>query len=111
MADLATQLETSYSGAVFDLVGERGFEHCVLPKEIELLGLDRVMETLHFGEVAITPGDCLVGDFNGIVCIPSAIVADVREEVQRLIATGSLVRKAVPAGADLMEIYLNHGRF
>ena len=111
MANLATQLEAGYSGAVFDVLGESGFEHCVLPKKIEPLGLDRGMETLRLGEVAIAPGDYLVGDIDGIVCIPSAIVAEVREEVQRVMATESLVRKAVLAGADPTETYLNHGRF
>ena len=96
---------------MFDVLGERCFEHCVLPKEIEPLGLDRVMETLRFGEVAIAPGDHLVGDIDGIVCIPLAIVADGREEVQRVVATESLVRKAVLAGADPTKTYLNHGRF
>ena len=57
VADLATELDASYSSPVFDVLGERGFEHCVLPKEIEPLGLDRVMENLSFGEAAIAPGD------------------------------------------------------
>jgi 4-hydroxy-4-methyl-2-oxoglutarate aldolase len=43
MADLATRLEASYCGAIFDALLERGFERCVLPMEITPLDLDRVM--------------------------------------------------------------------
>lgn len=215
MADLATQLEASYSGAVFDVLRERGFKHCVLPKEIAPLDLDRVMagpaftvrgsdkaglsaddsilawtellsraprgcvvviasggaeralmgelsaetlqfrgvrgvvtdggcrdcafirrigfpvfsryrtprdvvarwtpdafeETLRFADVAIAPGDYVVGDIDGIVCIPSAIVAAVTEEVQRVMTTESLVRKAILDGVDPKEAYLSYGRF
>ena len=34
-----------------------------------------------------------------------------KQEVQRVMETESLVRKAILAGADLTEAYLNHGRF
>lgn len=43
--DLATKLEASHNGSVFEVLGELDFEHCVLPKEIEPRGLDRVMDT------------------------------------------------------------------
>ncbi len=215
MTDLATRLETSYSGAVFDVLRERGLERCILPKDIVPLDLERVMagpaftvrgsdklslsahesllawtellsraprgsvvviaggdgeralmgelsaetlqfrgvrgvvteggcracafirrigfsvfsryriprdaaaactpdafeETLPFGDVSIAPGDYLVGDIDGTVRIPAAITADVAEQVERVIATESLVRKAIMAGVDPKEAYLSHGRF
>jgi 4-hydroxy-4-methyl-2-oxoglutarate aldolase len=72
---------------------------------------DAFEETLLFGDVSIAPGDYLVGDIDGTVRIPAAIAADVTEEVQRVIATESLVRKAIMAGVDPKEAYLSHGRF
>ena len=215
MTDLACILEQGYSGAVFDVLRERGVKNCVLPKDVAPLDLESVMagpaftvrgsdkpavtadesllawtellsraprgsvvviasggveralmgelsaetlqfrgvrgvvtdggcrdcafirrigfpvfaryrtprdvvaawtpdafgESLRFGDVDIAPGDYLVGDIDGVVRIPAAMAADVTDEVQRVMATESLVRKAILAGVDPKEAYLKYGRF
>jgi regulator of RNase E activity RraA len=63
------------------------------------------------GGVAVRPGDWLVGDIDGVVVIPGAIAAEVVEEVERVMRTESLVRKAILEGMDPREAYLRHGKF
>ncbi len=81
MGDLATQVETSHSGAAFDVLRARGFEPCRLPREIDPLRLDRVMAG------------------------PAFTVWDSDK------ATESLVGRAIVAGGDPKQAYLSHGRF
>jgi regulator of RNase E activity RraA len=66
---------------------------------------------IRIGDVTIAPGDYFVGDRDGLIRIPRAIVADVITAAEEAMATESLVRKAILAGADPQEAYLRHGKF
>jgi len=72
---------------------------------------DSFGEVVMLGEVAIAPGDYLVGDIDGIVRIPAAIAATVADEVAQVMRTESLVRRAIMTGVDPKEAYLRYGRF
>jgi regulator of RNase E activity RraA len=66
---------------------------------------------IRIGDVTIAPGDYFVGDRDGLIRIPRAIVADVITAAEEAMATESLVRKAILAGADPQEAYVRHGKF
>jgi 4-hydroxy-4-methyl-2-oxoglutarate aldolase len=46
-----------------------------------------------------------------VVVVPGAIAAEAVEEVERVMRTESLVRKAILEGVDPREAYLRHGKF
>ena len=59
----------------------------------------------------IEPGDYMVGDRDGLIRIPKAIVEDVIAKAETDIATESDIRKAIKAGTDPQEAYLKYGKF
>ena len=63
------------------------------------------------GTVAIRPGDYLICDIDGAVVIPGDIAEEVISEVEAVMNTENLVRKAIRSGVDPKEAYLQHGRF
>ena len=64
------------------------------------------------GEVVIAPGDYLVGDRDGLIRVPRGRVAgEIVEKAEAAMATESLVRKAILAGTDPREAYLQFGKF
>jgi regulator of RNase E activity RraA len=63
------------------------------------------------GAVTIAPGDYMVGDRDGLIRVPRAIVVEVIEKAEAAMATESLVRKAILAGTDPQEAYLKYRKF
>lgn len=66
---------------------------------------------IEIGDVRIEPGDFLVGDRDGLLRVPKALVAEVTEKAEAAMATESLVRKAILSGTDPQEAYLKYGKF
>jgi 4-hydroxy-4-methyl-2-oxoglutarate aldolase len=66
---------------------------------------------ISIGDVAIAPGDYLVGDRDGLIRIPRALVPEIIDKAEAAMATESLVRKAILAGTDPREAYLQFGKF
>ncbi|MGH1361347.1 MAG: RraA family protein [Burkholderiaceae bacterium] len=66
---------------------------------------------IRIGEVNIEPGDYMVGDRDGLIRIPRAIVETVIEESQKDINTESAIRTAIKSGIDPQEAYLKFGKF
>lgn len=66
---------------------------------------------VRIGDVTIAPGDYLVGDRDGIIRVPAAVVEQVIADAERAMATESLVRKAILAGVDPQQAYLKYGKF
>ena len=66
---------------------------------------------IRIGDVTIAPGDYLVGDRDGLLRVPQALVDDVIDKAEAAMATESLVRKAILAGTDPQEAYLKYGKF
>jgi 4-hydroxy-4-methyl-2-oxoglutarate aldolase len=63
------------------------------------------------GDVAIEPGDYMVGDRDGLVRVPRALADEIATKAAAAMATESLVRKSILAGVDPREAYLKYGKF
>jgi regulator of RNase E activity RraA len=72
---------------------------------------DRFGEPVTIGEVTICTGDWLLGDRDGVVVIPGAMIGQVLDETERVGATENQVRDAIRAGVDPVEAYLKFGKF
>lgn len=68
-------------------------------------------EPIQIEDVRIEPGDYLLGDRDGMVRVPKAIVAEVTRKSVAAMQTESLVRKAILEGTDPQEAYLKYGKF
>jgi regulator of RNase E activity RraA len=72
---------------------------------------DSFGESITIGDVTIQNGDYVLGDRDGIVVIPRDIATEVVTEVEAVISTENLVRKAISEGVDPQVAYLRHGKF
>lgn len=66
---------------------------------------------IRIGDVDIAPGDYVLGDRDGMVRIPRAVVKAVVAAAEVDIATESEIRRAIQAGVDPQQAYLKHGKF
>ena len=66
---------------------------------------------IKIGDVAIEPGDYMVGDRDGLLRVPKALTQEVLDKAEAAIATESLVRTAILAGVDPQQAYLKYGKF
>lgn len=57
------------------------------------------------GGVAVYPGDVMVGDGEGVVCIPAHLAAEVTSEAAEMTAYEDFVQERVEAGARLPGLY------
>jgi regulator of RNase E activity RraA len=67
--------------------------------------------SVQIGEVTIEPGDYMVGDRDGLIRVPAALVEEVVTKSETAIATESLIRKAILSGTDPQAAYLQYGKF
>ena len=72
---------------------------------------DRYGEPVTIGSVTVCSGDYLLGDRDGVVIIPAALVEDVVRRTEEVVATESEMRKALVAGMDPVEAYNRFGKF
>lgn len=72
---------------------------------------ERFNEPVEIGGVEIRGGDYVLADRDGSVIIPSEVAEEVIAEVERVMATENLVRKAILEGVDPKEAYLRYGKF
>jgi len=63
------------------------------------------------GGVDVRPGDVLVGDVDGVVCVPSDVAEDVLERAEAKANTEDEVREAVREGRDPLDAYHEFGAF
>jgi regulator of RNase E activity RraA len=63
------------------------------------------------GRVRIEPGDWIVGDEDGVVCVPQAVAAAVLEAAEAKARTENAIRDAVRDGALPLEAYERYGTF
>jgi 4-hydroxy-4-methyl-2-oxoglutarate aldolase len=86
----------------------RGFT----PRDIVGYWMPRAVEVdIRIGDVAIAPGDFLLGDRDGLLRVPKAIVGEVIEQAEAAISTENKVRTAILAGVDPQQAYLKFGKF
>lgn len=63
------------------------------------------------GDVTIETGDYVLGDRDGVVAIPRAIVDDVVDRTEAVARTENQVRTAILGGLDPRQAYLAYGKF
>ena len=73
--------------------------------------LETTQEPVFVGQVRVEPGDWVVGDEDGVVVVPSAIVESVLSEAEEKAATESEIRAAVRDGMSPLEAYERYGTF
>lgn len=86
----------------------RGFT----PRDIVGYWLPRAVDVdIRIGDVIIAPGDYMLGDRDGCLRVPKAIVEDVIARAETAITTENKVRTAILAGTDPQKAYLEFGKF
>lgn len=86
----------------------RGFT----PRDIVGYWLPRAIDVdIRIGDVIIAPGDYMLGDRDGCLRVPKAIVEDVIVRAETAISTENKVRTAILAGVDPQKAYLEFGKF
>jgi 4-hydroxy-4-methyl-2-oxoglutarate aldolase len=71
--------------------------------------LDSFMEPIAINNVAVRPGDFVIGDFGGVVIVPQEIVVDVYHHVLELVSKESTFRKMIRDGIDGTEAVRKFG--
>lgn len=98
-----------------ELVVEQGFPvFCAFLTPADVVARwipDRFGEPVTIGSVTISTGDYLLGDRDGVVVIPHAIVEEVVRKTEEVVATESEMRSALIAGMDPVEAYNKYGKF
>ena len=93
-------------------LGFQTWHHGFTPRDIVGWWLPAAtMVPIRIGEVDIQPGDYMIGDRDGLIRIPKAIVAEVVEKSEAAISTESAIRKAIIGGMDPQQAYLKYGKF
>jgi 4-hydroxy-4-methyl-2-oxoglutarate aldolase len=72
---------------------------------------DRYGEPVTIGTVTIATGDYLLGDRDGVVIVPQAIVPEVIAKTEEVVATESDMRRALIGGMDPVDAYNRYGKF
>jgi 4-hydroxy-4-methyl-2-oxoglutarate aldolase len=86
----------------------RGFT----PRDIVGYWLPRAVDVdIRIGDVIVAPGDYLLGDRDGLLRVPQAIVGDVLDKAEAAVSTENKVRTAILAGVDPKQAYLQFGKF
>lgn len=61
------------------------------------------------GGVLVSPGDLIVADFDGVVCIPADLVGDVIDRAREKSSRENQSRRDLAAGAYLADVYAKYG--
>ncbi|HEX4882954.1 MAG TPA: RraA family protein [Casimicrobiaceae bacterium] len=72
---------------------------------------DAYGEPVDIGGTTVATGDYVLGDRDGVVVVPRAIVEDVVARTEDVIATESDMRRALVGGMDPVEAYHKYGKF
>lgn len=71
--------------------------------------VDSYQVPVSIGGIRVNPGDLLVGDADGVVCIPEARVAEVYDVSCLIAQAEDRIRSAVESGSTLVEARQAHG--
>jgi regulator of RNase E activity RraA len=63
------------------------------------------------GGVNLAPGDFIVADHDGVICIPQALAAEVLRRGEEVVSTEDQVREAIRGGMLPLEAFDKFGRF
>lgn len=72
---------------------------------------DRYEEPVTLGSVTVCTGDFILGDRDGLVIVPQAMVEQVIDQTEQVAVTENQVRDAIRSGVDPVEAYLKFGKF
>ena len=72
---------------------------------------DRYAEPVTLGTVTVSTGDYLLGDRDGVIVIPAALVAEAIAQTEAVALTENKVRDAIRGGMDPVDAYLKYGKF
>ena len=61
--------------------------------------------------VTIATGDYLLGDRDGVVIVPRALVEEAVARTEAVVATESEMRRALIGGMDPVDAYHKYGKF
>ena len=73
--------------------------------------VDAMDVPVQIGTVAITPGDYLLADRDGIIVVPRGRAAEIVSAAAVAVGTESQIRTAILGGMDPQEAYLKFGKF
>jgi 4-hydroxy-4-methyl-2-oxoglutarate aldolase len=76
----------------------------VVPNAASIFGYGDVNVPIQCGGVAVSPGDVVVVDGNGVVVVPMAQAATILEQAESLLATEHLLQEKIKAGATIGEL-------
>lgn len=98
-----------------DLVLAQGFPvFCAFTTPADIVARwvpDRYGEPVTIGECTISTGDYLLGDRDGVVVIPAAVIEEVVTRTEEVVSTESEMRRALIDGLDPVEAYHRYGKF
>ena len=66
---------------------------------------------IRIGRVAVSPGDYILGDRDGVLVIPAGVAEEVITKAEDVVKTENLVRNDILDGIHPLEAYKRHGRF
>lgn len=66
---------------------------------------------IQIGNVEIRPGDVLVGDIDGVVCVPQDVAEEVLVRSEETADTENEIREKVRDGADPLTVFEEYGKF
>jgi 4-hydroxy-4-methyl-2-oxoglutarate aldolase len=73
--------------------------------------IDQWNAPVTIGSVRVEPGDYVVADRDGIVVIPAALLDEVLDKAEEVVATENEIREAVREGVSPLEAYDRYGIF
>ncbi len=93
-------------GAVRDILeikklGFPVFCRSVVPDALRPKGKGEIGRAVTIAGVAILPGDWIIGDSSGVVCIPQSSVADVVPRAMRILEKEDAIRERIDQGSTL----------
>lgn len=98
-----------------DFVRSIGFPvFCAYTTPVDVVGrwrVDRLGGPIRIGDVAVRTGDLVLADSDGVVVIPHELAEEVVEAAVVRMGEESGLRRAIRAGQDPHEAYLEHGVF
>jgi regulator of RNase E activity RraA len=62
-------------------------------------------EPVVIGDVTVRPGDWIVGDWDGVICVPQQVIDEVLEEAEDLATAEREWRQSVDAASDPVATY------
>jgi 4-hydroxy-4-methyl-2-oxoglutarate aldolase len=71
--------------------------------------VDQTGETIEAGGIPVRPGDMIMGDFDGVVVIPSEVTDEVIRRAEEKVSGENIVRRKLEEGMPLSEAFRRYG--